>query len=68
MAIQKDLMDILACPNCKGNLNRQVMFIVCDECKLAYPILDKNTPDMLIDDAWELSKARKNNFKHSLKL
>jgi uncharacterized protein YbaR (Trm112 family) len=44
------------------------MFIVCENCKLAYPVLDEDVPDMLIDDAWPLEKAEKNNFKHELKL
>jgi uncharacterized protein YbaR (Trm112 family) len=43
------------------------MFLVCNKCKLAYPILD-DVPDMLIEDAWQLKKAEKANFKHNLKL
>jgi len=43
------------------------MFLVCNKCKLAYPILD-DVPDMLIEDAWKLEKAEKAKFKHNLKL
>ncbi len=68
MAVKKDLMDILACPKCKGKVKEQGMFITCAKCKLAYPILDSDVPDMLIDDAWELDKAEKAGFKHGLKL
>ena len=68
MSISKELMKILACPKCKSNVNEKGMFIVCSRCALAYPILDGNVPDMLIDDAWELKKAEKAMFKHGLKL
>ena len=67
MPIAKDLLKILACPSCKGNLKLNKMFLVCNNCKLAYPVLE-DIPDMLINDAWKLQKAKKVNFKHSLKL
>jgi len=67
MPIAKDLLKILACPKCKGDVKENRMFLVCDNCKLAYPVLE-NIPDMLIDDAWPLEKAKKVNFKHTLKL
>lgn len=65
--IDKKLLEILACPKCKGNVEKKGMFIICKKCKLAYPILD-DIPDMLIDDAWKLEKAEKSSFKHNLKL
>lgn len=68
MSVPKDLMDILACPKCKGDVKENNMFIVCSNCKLAYPVLDQDVPDMLIEDAWELEKAKKVKFKHNLKL
>jgi hypothetical protein len=68
MSVQKDLMEILACPKCKGDVKEKDMFIVCKECKLAYPVLDEDVPDMLIEDAWPLEKAERNKFKHTLKL
>ncbi len=68
MAVPKDLMNILACPKCKSDVKEQNMFITCSKCKLAYPVLDKTVPDMLIEDAWELEKAKKAKFKHTLKL
>ena len=66
--IDKNLLKILACPKCKGDVELKEMFIVCRKCKLAYPILDGDIPDMLIDDAWKLEKAEKAKFKHNLKL
>ena len=68
MAIPKKLMEILACPKCKGNVKEKGMFILCDKCKLAFPVLDKDVPDMLIDDAWKIDKAKKSKFRHKLKL
>ena len=52
MTINKELLDILACPKCKGNvhLNEKEDGIVCDSCKLMYPIRD-DIPIMLIDEA-----------------
>ncbi len=66
--ISKELLKVLACPKCKGDVKEQGMFIVCNNCKLAYPVLDGDVPDMLIEDAWPLEKARKASFKHNLKL
>lgn len=68
MSVPKDLMNILACPKCKGDVTEKNMFIVCNSCKLAYPVLDSDVPDMLIEDAWQLEKAKKVKFKHNLKL
>jgi len=52
MAISKELLDILACPKCKGDvqLTDKQDGLVCDACKLLYPIKD-DIPVMLIDEA-----------------
>ncbi|MBW1889189.1 MAG: Trm112 family protein [Deltaproteobacteria bacterium] len=52
MAIKKELLDILACPKCKGDihLNETEDGLVCDGCKLLYEIRD-DIPIMLIDEA-----------------
>ena len=68
MTVPKDLMKILACPKCKGDIKEQGMFITCKKCKIAYPVLDKTIPDMLIEDAWKLEKAKDSGFKHTIKL
>jgi uncharacterized protein YbaR (Trm112 family) len=68
MPVSKDLMEILACPKCKGDVEEKEMFIICKKCKLAYPVLDGDVPDMLIEEAWKLEEAEKNKFKHELKL
>jgi uncharacterized protein YbaR (Trm112 family) len=52
MAISKDLLDILACPKCKGELHLTDAQdgLICDACKLRYPIKE-DIPIMLIDEA-----------------
>ncbi len=52
MAISKDLLDILACPKCKGDiyLTDKEDGLICDACKLLYEIRD-DIPIMLIDEA-----------------
>jgi len=68
MAVKKDLLKMLACPKCKGDVSEKGMFILCLSCKLAYPVLDSDVPDMLVDDAWAVSKAETAGFKHELSL
>lgn len=50
--ISKDLLDILACPKCKGpvRLTDGQDGLICDNCKLLYEIRD-DIPIMLIDEA-----------------
>ena len=52
MAISKELLEILACPKCKGDiqLTEKQDGLVCNACKLMYPIKD-DIPVMLIDEA-----------------
>ncbi len=68
MSVKKELLEILACPKCKSDIQEKNMFLVCKKCKLAYPVLDNDVPDMLIEDAWKLEKAEKAKFKHNLEL
>ena len=55
MALSKELLDILACPKCKGDihLNETQDGLICDRCKLLYHIKD-DIPIMLIDEATRL--------------
>ena len=52
MTISKELLDILACPKCKGAiyLNESQDGLICRHCKLLYEIRD-GIPIMLIDEA-----------------
>ena len=56
--IQQELLDILACPKCKGRvqLNSNGDGLVCQQCKLLYEIRD-DIPIMLIDEAKPLEPA-----------
>jgi len=55
MAINKELLEILACPQCKGDiyLNESQDGLICDHCRLLYHIRD-DIPVMLIDEATKL--------------
>ena len=50
--IDKDLLEILACPKCKGSveLNEEENGLLCSACKLFYEIRN-DIPIMLIDSA-----------------
>ncbi len=52
MAINKELLEILACPKCKGGLrlDEGENWLTCEACRLKYPIRD-DIPIMLIDEA-----------------
>ncbi|KAA0256823.1 Trm112 family protein [Deferribacter autotrophicus] len=58
MGINKELLDILACPKCKGDirLSKDEKWIVCDNCKLLYEIRE-DIPVMLIDEAKEVENT-----------
>ncbi len=50
--MDKSLLEILACPDCKGSLNYDNLQqeLICLHCQLAYPIRD-NIPIMLTEEA-----------------
>jgi len=52
MPVDKELLEILACPNCKtpGRLVNNGQGLKCDKCRRVYPIKD-DIPVMLIDEA-----------------
>lgn len=55
--ISKDLLDILACPQCKGALQLQdEKALLCEKCLLLYEIRD-DIPIMLIDQAKRVEKS-----------
>lgn len=53
--MDKKLLDILACPVCKGPLvyNKENQELICKADRLAYPIRD-DIPVMLEDEARQL--------------
>jgi uncharacterized protein YbaR (Trm112 family) len=56
MPVDKELLDILACPKCKGKLvlENDQSGLICNACMLKYRIEDE-IPVMLIDEAIHLT-------------
>jgi len=55
MAVDRELLKILCCPMCKGELieTENGDGLVCETCKLRYPVRD-DIPVMLIEEAEKL--------------
>ena len=60
MAIDRKLLDILACPRCRGTLTLapDKKALHCTRCQLAYPVRD-NIPILLIEEARSLESEKK---------
>ncbi|MDB4981951.1 MAG: hypothetical protein JWM82_2703 [Myxococcales bacterium] len=56
MALNPELVDLLACPKCKGplKLRPDASAFECATCQLAYLVAD-DIPNFLIEDAQKLS-------------
>ncbi|MEW6109022.1 MAG: Trm112 family protein [Nitrospirota bacterium] len=56
MSINKELLDILACPKCKGDvvLAEKEDGLICKKCKLVYPVKE-GIPIMLVEEAVSVS-------------
>ena len=54
--IDQELLDILACPACKGSLeyDQQKEKLICHSCRLMYRVED-DIPVMLVDEAEPLT-------------
>ena len=59
MTINSDLLEILACPKCKGPVRAEDggTALTCDSCRLRYPVVD-DIPVMLIDEASPLEAGK----------
>ena len=57
MALNKELLQILACPKCKGGLELldREEGLKCDACGLVYPVREE-IPVMLVDEAVPVAK------------
>lgn len=57
MALNKELLQILACPKCKGDLEllAQEEGLKCGACALVYPVREE-IPVMLVDQAIAVEK------------
>ena len=57
MFVQREVLEILACPKCKGDIrvtersvNQEEDVLMCEKCNLLFPIRDR-IPVMLIEEA-----------------
>ena len=48
--INKELLEILACPACKTKVSLDGDKLVCDSCRRRYPVKD-GIPVMLVEEA-----------------
>jgi uncharacterized protein YbaR (Trm112 family) len=57
--ISEELLDILACPKCKGpvKLTEKADGLVCKSCQLLYEIRE-DIPVMLIDEAKKIEEIK----------
>lgn len=53
--LTKELLDILACPECSGQLqlSSDNLWLICSPCNLKYPVRE-DIPVMLLDEAVRL--------------
>jgi uncharacterized protein YbaR (Trm112 family) len=52
LSLDENILDILVCPKCKGDLcyDRDKSRLICEVCRLAYPVRD-DIPVMLESEA-----------------
>ena len=57
MTITRKLLEIIACPKCRGELklSEDGNFLICENCKIKYPIED-DIPILLVDEAQPLDE------------
>lgn len=62
MSVNNELLQILVCPKCRGDLNHvtEPEGLLCEECQLAFPIED-GIPVMIIDEAIPLVEWPRND-------
>lgn len=60
MALDKDLVSILRCPKCHGEieLDAQESSFICQQCQLRYSIV-REIPNFLIEEAMPLNEQSK---------
>ena len=60
--LSKELLDILVCPQCKGDLEYDSANarLICHACRLRYPVQD-DIPIMLIEEAERIDETPKSS-------
>lgn len=58
MELDSELLEILACPQCKGDirLSGKGEGLICDKCGVMYPIKD-GIPVLIVDEAVRIKGA-----------
>ena len=56
--VDKRLLDVLVCPQCKKDVRLEDDWLVCEECRLKYPV-DDGMPVMLVDMAEPLEGSER---------
>jgi uncharacterized protein YbaR (Trm112 family) len=53
--IKKELLDIICCPACHGDLilSKDKKFLICSKCRIKYPIKE-DIPILLIEESIKL--------------
>ncbi|MBI4016036.1 MAG: Trm112 family protein [Candidatus Aenigmarchaeota archaeon] len=53
MVLSKELLDVLACPKCKGDLvyGQKEEKLTCGKCRLRFSVIEGSIPNMLLKDA-----------------
>lgn len=57
MPLEKELLEIIVCPKCKGDLvyEEEKERLVCYNCKVYYPIRD-DIPILLVEEAQPIAQ------------
>lgn len=50
MSLDKELLEILACPDCKSSVKEEGDWLSCSNCRLRFPVRN-GIPVMLLDEA-----------------
>ena len=55
MSLDPKLLEIIACPKCKGRLELRAdgSALLCQACRLVYPVVD-DIPNLIAEDALPL--------------
>ena len=57
--MDKELLEILACPKCKSGVEWEDDKIICRHCKVYYPVRE-GIPVMLVEEAKDYKRKTKN--------
>ena len=57
MGLDKELIEILRCPKCKGELDVEEAAFACAKCLLRYRVVD-GIPNFIIDEAEPLEPRK----------